>query len=323
MTGLFDSFGRGIDYLRISVTDRCNLRCIYCMPPEGVLLIPHADLLSYEEICAVVQAAAELGVKRVRLTGGEPLVRAELPVLTRMLSEIEGIEELSLTTNGTLLKKFALGLKQAGLKRVNVSLDTLKADRFRYITRLGELGDVLDGIEAAKDAGLSPVKVNMVVMRGVNDDEVLDFAEMTHKEGWHVRFIELMPFTELAELVPSSELRQRIELLGALEACRPVTGNGPARYFRLPGARGTIGFISPVTEPFCSTCNRIRLTSCGSLCPCLLSDGGIDLRQPLRSNASIQEIERLILEAVGSKSEHHHLKDGAVLMKGRMHRIGG
>lgn len=323
MTGFLDSFGRAIDYLRISVTDRCNLRCIYCMPPEGVPLIPHADLLSYEEICVVVQAAAELGVKRVRLTGGEPLVRSELPVLTRMLSQIEGIEELSLTTNGTLLKKFALGLKQAGLKRVNVSLDTLKADRFRDVTRLGELGDVLDGIEAAKDAGLSPVKVNMVVMRGVNDDEVLDFAKMTYKEGWHVRFIELMPFTEFTEFVPSSELRQRIGLLGGLEACRPVTGNGPARYFRLPGARGTIGFISPMTEPFCSTCNRIRLTSCGSVCPCLLSDDGIDLRQPLRSNASIREIERLILEAVGSKSEHHHLRDGAVLMKRRMYRIGG
>jgi len=293
------------------------------MPPEGVPLTPHADLLSYEEICAVIQAAAGLGVKRVRLTGGEPLVRVGLAILIRMLSQIKGIEELSLTTNGTLLKRHALGLKQAGLKRVNVSLDTLKADRFRHITRLGELGDVLEGIEAAKDAGLSPVKVNMVVMRGMNDDEVLDFAKMTYKEGWHVRFIELMPFTELTEFVPSSELRQRIELLGGLEACRPVAGNGPARYFRLPGARGTIGFISPMTEPFCSTCNRIRLTSFGSLCPCLLSDDGIDLRQPLRSNASMWEIQRLILEAVGSKPEHHHLGDGVVLMKRRMCWIGG
>jgi cyclic pyranopterin phosphate synthase len=323
MIRLFDSFQRRISYLRISVTDRCNLRCIYCMPPEGVALIGHGDLLSYEEIRTVVRSAAGLGISEVRLTGGEPLIRAELPILVRMLSQIEGIEEVSLTTNGTLLQKYASELKQAGLKRVNVSLDTLKADRFRYITRFGEVADVLAGIEAAMVNGLCPVKINMVVMRDINDDEVLDFASMTYKEGWHVRFIELMPFTDMMQLVPSSEVRQRVEVLGVLEPCPSIAGNGPARYFRLPGARGTIGFISPMTEPFCSSCNRIRLTSCGSLCPCLLSDDGIDLKQPLRSNASIREIERLILEAVGSKSEHHHLRDGAVLMKGRMCRIGG
>ena len=323
MTQLFDSFRRGINYLRVSVTDRCNLRCIYCMPSEGVPLIAHGDLLSYEEICAVVQAAAELGVTKVRLTGGEPLVRSQLPKLVRMLSRIEAIDEISLTTNGALLKNYAMELKEAGLKRVNVSLDTLKADRFRYITRVGELGDVLDGIEAAMDSDLRPVKVNAVMMRGINDDEVLDFANMTYKEGWHVRFIELMPFTGVTEFVPSTELRRRIELLGSLKPCWPVTGNGPARYFRLPEARGTIGFISPMTEPFCSGCNRIRLTSCGRLCPCLLSDDGIDLREPLRSNASIREIKHLILRAVASKSEHHHLGDGAVLMKRKMYQIGG
>lgn len=323
MIGLFDSFQRRISYLRISVTDRCNLRCVYCMPPEGVALIAHGDLLSYEEIRNLVRAAAGLGINEVRLTGGEPLVRAELPILVGMLSQIEGIEEVSLTTNGTLLKKYALELKQAGLKRVNVSLDTLKADRFRYITRFGEVTDVLAGIVAAMVNGLLPVKINMVVMRGVNDDEVLDFANMTCKEGWHVRFIELMPFTDMTRLVPSSELRQRIELLGALRPSPSIAGKGPARYFRLPGARGTIGFISPMTEPFCSSCNRLRLTSCGRLCPCLLSDDGIDLKQPLRSNASVQEIERLILEAVGSKLEHHCLRDGAVVMKRRMYRIGG
>lgn len=323
MAKLFDSFQRGIDYLRISVTDRCNLRCIYCMSSEGVPLIPHGDLLSYEEICAVVQAAGALGIMKVRLTGGEPLVRSELPILIRMLSQIEGIDDISLSTNGTLLKKYALELKQAGLKRVNVSLDTLKAGRFRHITRLGELADVLDGIEAAIGADLCPVKINMVVMRGINDDEVLDFASMTCKEGWHVRFIELMPFTDVTEFVPSSEVRQRIELIGALEPCWPKTGNGPAKYFRLPGATGTIGFISPMTEPFCSSCNRIRLTSCGRLCSCLLSYDGIDLKEPLRSNASIQEIKQLIVEAVASKPEHHHLTDAAVLVKRRMYQIGG
>ena len=202
MAEILDSFGRSINYLRISVTDRCNLRCLYCMPPEGVPRIPHTEILSYEEIQTVVQAAAELGITRIRLTGGEPLVRAELPKLVRMLSQMEGIEELFLTTNGTFLKKYALELKQAGLSRVNVSLDTLKADKFRYITCLGELKDVLEGIETARNVGLHPVKINTVVMRGINDDEVPDFAKMTYKDGWHVRFIELMPFKGAAEFVP-------------------------------------------------------------------------------------------------------------------------
>jgi len=221
MTGIPDSFGRSINYLRISVTDRCNLRCIYCMPPEGVPQMPHSEILSYEEIRTVVRAAAELGINKVRLTGGEPLVRAELPKLVRMLSQIEGIEELSLTTNGVFLKKYALKLKQAGLSRVNVSLDTLKADKFRYITRVGELKTVLEGIEAAKEAGFKLVKINTVIMRGINDDEILDFAKMTYKEGCHVRFIEFMPFKGAAEFVPSTELRQHISLLGKLESIGP------------------------------------------------------------------------------------------------------
>ena len=319
----FDSFGRRINYLRISVTDRCNLRCIYCMPPEGIPLIPHSEVLSYEEISTVVRAAAELGINKIRLTGGEPLVRAKLPRLVQMLSQIEGIDEVSLTTNGTLLKKYALELKQAGLSRVNVSLDTFRADRFRHITRLGELKDVLDGIKAAKDTGFHPIKINMVVIRGTNDDEVLDFANMTYKEGWHVRFIELMPFADVTEFVPSSELRQRIVSLGILEPCSPITGNGPARYYRLSGAKSTIGFISPITENFCSHCNRMRLTSDGKLCPCLLSDDKIDLKGLLRHNASLQEIKRLILKAVVSKPERHHLADGIAPMKQNMSQIGG
>jgi len=325
MTGPLDPFGRSINYLRISVTDRCNLRCIYCMPLEGVPQMSHSELLSYEEIQTVVQAAAELGINRIRLTGGEPLVRAQLPKLLPMLSQIEGIEELSLTTNGVFLKKYALELKQAGLSRVNVSLDTLKADKFRYITRLGELQAVLEGIEAAKKAGFEPVKTNTVVMRGINDDEILDFARMTYEDGWHVRFIELMPFKGVAEFVPSIELRQRINLLGKLEPCAPVTGNGPAMYYRLPGARGTIGFISPLTETsFCSQCNRMRLTPDGKLRPCLLREDEIDLKMPLRNGASIEELKRLILKAVASKPEHHHLEGGNIrLAKRKMSQIGG
>jgi cyclic pyranopterin phosphate synthase len=325
MTGPLDSFGRSINYLRISVTDRCNLRCIYCMPPEGVPQISHSEILSYEEVRTVVQAAAELGIYKIRLTGGEPLVRAELPNLVRMLSQIEGIEELSLTTNGTFLKKYALELKQAGLSRVNVSLDTLQADKFRYITRLGKLETVLDGIEAAKEAGFEPVKINTVVMRGINDDEILDFARMTYKGGWHIRFIELMPFKGVAEFVPSIELRQHIGLLGRLEPCASITGNGPATYYRLAGAEGTIGFIAPLTETsLCSRCNRMRLTPDGKLRPCLLGEDEIDLKMPLRNNASMEELKSLILKAVASKPEHHNLVGGSVrLVKRKMSQIGG
>jgi cyclic pyranopterin phosphate synthase len=325
MTGILDSFGRSINYLRISVTDRCNLRCIYCMPPEGVPQMPHSEILSYEEVRTVVRAAAELGINRIRLTGGEPLVRAELSKLIKMISQIEGIQELSLTTNGTFLKNYALELKQAGLSRVNVSLDTLKADKFQYITRLGKLKDVLEGIEAAKEAGFHPVKINTVVMRGINDDEILDFAKMTYKDGWHVRFIELMPFKGVAEFVPSIELRQHISLLGKLEPSASITGNGPAMYYRLAGAKGTIGFISPLTETsFCSRCNRMRLTPDGRLRPCLLEEDEIDLKMPLRNNASMEELKRLILKAVASKPEHHHLEGGNVrLVKRKMSQIGG
>jgi cyclic pyranopterin phosphate synthase len=295
------------------------------MPPEGVPQMPHSEILSYEEVRTVVRAAVELGINKIRLTGGEPLVRAELPKLIKMLSQIEGIQELSLTTNGTLLKKYALELKQAGLSRVNVSLDTLKADKFQYITHLGKLKDVLEGIEAAKEAGFHPVKINTVVMRDINDDEILNFAKMTYKEGWHVRFIEPMPFKGVAEFVPSVELRQHISLLGKLEPCVSITGNGPAMYYRLSGAKGTIGFISPLTETsFCSRCNRMRLTPDGRLRPCLLREDEIDLKMPLRNNASMEELKRLILKAVTSKPEHHHLEGGNVrLVKRKMSQIGG
>jgi cyclic pyranopterin phosphate synthase len=211
------------------------------------------------------------------------------------------------------------------LSRVNVSLDTLKTDRFQYITRLGGLKDVLDGIEAAKEAGFNPVKINTVVMRGVNDDEILDFARMTYDTGCHVRFIELMPFKGMAEFVPSVEVRQRISLLGKLEPTMPAGGNGPAVYYRLAGAKGTIGFISPLTETsFCSRCNRVRLTADGRLRPCLLGEDEIDLKMPLRNNASTEELRRLILKAVASKSEHHHLEGGNVRpVKRKMSQIGG
>ncbi len=314
MTGLSDSFQRPINYLRISVTDRCNLRCIYCMPAEGVDLMSHSDILSYEEIYTVARAAAELGINKVRLTGGEPLVRAGLPELVRLIDSIEDIDDISLTTNGTFLAQYAATLKQAGLQRVNVSLDTLKPDRFNQITRRGNLEDTLEGIEVAKAAGLNPVKINVVVMAGINDDEIPDFAAKTVRDGWHVRFIELMPLNGdepiTSKLVSVSEMRKRIESLGKLEPHQVNVGNGPAKYYRLPDATGSIGFITPVTEHFCYKCNRLRLTADGKLRPCLLSEEEIDLREPLRSGAESEELKKLIKEATARKPLSHHLAEG-------------
>ena len=314
MTGISDSFQRPINYLRISVTDRCNLRCVYCMPEEGVTLMSHHDILSYEEIYTVAKVAAGLGINKIRLTGGEPLVRLGLADLVGMLAGIDAIDDISLTTNGILLAQHAAGLKKAGLRRVNISLDTLKPERFGQITRCGKLEDTLQGIAAARAAGLDPVKINMVVMAGVNDDELTDFARKTINDGWHVRFIEHMPVNgdepAFTRLFSVSEMRKRIETLGKLEPWKVDVGNGPAKYFRLPGARGTVGFITPVTEHFCYLCNRLRLTADGKLRPCLLSEEEIDLREPLRSGASPDELKRLIEKAIASKPESHHLAEG-------------
>jgi cyclic pyranopterin phosphate synthase len=328
MTGLSDSFQRPINYLRISVTDRCNLRCIYCMPPDGVRLMSHEDILTYEEIYTIAQAAAEMGIDKLRLTGGEPLVRLGLPELIRMLSRIEAINDISLTTNGTLLSGYAAELKSAGLQRVNVSLDTLKPDRFELITRSGgSLDQVLEGIEAAKSVGLEPVKLNMVVMAGINDDEVLDFAAKTLTEEWHVRFIELMPLSgETApapRFVSADKMRKRLEQLGELEPCLPSVGNGPAKYFRLPKAKGTIGFITPVSEHFCFNCNRLRLTADGKLRPCLLSDYEVDLKKPVRSGISSAGLKKLIEEAVANKPLRHHLAEGQLPKERPFSQVGG
>ena len=214
MAGLCDSFQRGISYLRISVTDRCNLRCVYCMPPEGIPLVSHEEILSFEEILLVVRASVELGIDKIRITGGEPLVRMGVAGLVNMISSVKGVKDISMTTNGVLLEKYAEDLVHAGLHRINISLDTLKHDRFKQITRTGELSDTLKGIEAAKKAGLNPVKINMVPMQGFNEDEIVDFARMTMGAGWHVRFIEMMPLNRTAEFVPSHVLHKKIEAMG-------------------------------------------------------------------------------------------------------------
>jgi cyclic pyranopterin phosphate synthase len=327
MTGLSDSFERPINYLRISVTDRCNLRCVYCMPPEGINLMSHHDILTYEEIYTLAKAAAELGINRVRLTGGEPLVRAGLPELVRMIASIDTIDDISLTTNGILLAQHASDLKDAGLMRVNISLDSLKPERFKQITRCGSLEDTLKGIKVANDVGLTPVKINMVVMAGVNDDELLDFARKTVEDGWNVRFIEYMPVNgediNVTRLVSVSEMRKRLAPLGKLEPFKIDKGNGPAKYYRLPDAKGTIGFITPVTEHFCYRCNRLRLTADGKLRLCLLREDEIDLREPLRSGASVQELKDIITKATAAKPLGHRLAEGTA-HKGRpFSQVGG
>jgi len=328
MSGLSDSFQRPINYLRISVTDRCNLRCIYCMPVEGIRLMSHGDVLTYEEINIIAKAAAELGINRIRITGGEPLARLGVPGLVHMIAQIDGIKDIALTTNGVLLARYATELKKAGLRRVNVSLDTLKQDKFEFITRSNEnLGDVLQGIEMAKSVGLNPVKINVVVMYGVNDDELLDFANKTINDGWHVRFIELMPSagasTIASQFVPVSEMRKRLELLGKLEPCLPSAGNGPAKYFRFPHTSGTVGFITPVSEHFCFHCNRLRLTADGKLRPCLLADYELDLKSPLRSDMPSAGIKKLIEEAVVNKPLRHHLAEGYTPKDRPMTQVGG
>ncbi|MDT7944486.1 MAG: GTP 3',8-cyclase MoaA [Dehalococcoidia bacterium] len=335
--GLVDPIGRRIEYLRISVTDRCNLRCVYCMPEEGVPWLPREEVLTLEEIWRVVRVAASMGLRRVRLTGGEPTVRRGLVELVRWVASTPGIEDVALTTNGVALAAMAKELAEAGLRRINVSLDTLRADRFRAITRWGKIEDVLAGIEAARRAGLSPIKLNVVVMRGVNDDEVVDFARTTLDEDWEVRFIELMPFMDEESLcikmqgetsfsfVPTWEVKRRIEeALGPLAPAQSACGAGPAKYWRLPGARGLVGFISPLTEhAFCATCNRMRLTADGKIRPCLLTDHEVDLKGILRGGGSDEELRGAILLALRTKPDAHHLWDGNRPRWRKMVQIGG
>jgi cyclic pyranopterin phosphate synthase len=319
---LIDSFGRSIDYLRVSVTDQCDLRCQYCRPSTLPLAQPLPNVLTNAEIVAVVRAAALLGVRKVRLTGGEPLLRHGIVELVGSLAAISGISDLSLTTNGLHLETLAPALAAAGLKRVNVSLDTLRPERFVRITGAPGLERVRRGIEAARAAGLQPVKVNAVIMRGVNDDEITDFAALTVRDGWHVRFIEVMPIGQ----VNDSLLVSAAEMLAKLPGATPddgVVGFGPARGYRLPGATGTIAIISPVTDHFCRGCNRLRLTADGKLRPCLLDDGEVDLHAALHSAAAPDELAALIVQAVANKPQQHHLAQGCGPRQRTMTQIGG
>ncbi len=331
MRPLVDSHSRKINYLRISVTDRCNLRCLYCMPEEGVELTPPDTILRYEEILRVARIAAEHGVTSIRVTGGEPLVRKGIVGFIRELAALPGLREVSLTTNGVALAEYAPRLKEAGLRRVNVSLDSLRKDRFARITRADQLGRVLAGLDEAQRCGLTPVKINMVVIKGFNDDEIIDFARMSRKKPFHVRFIEYMPFNteegwDREKCLGADEIKALIESSeGPLEEVRSRgDGAGPARRFRFHGAPGELGFISPVTRHFCGECNRLRLTADGKIRACLFSDAEVDLKNALRDGSPDSTIEDLLFRAVMEKPEGHNINENIFKRCARtMSLIGG
>ncbi|MDQ2663426.1 MAG: GTP 3',8-cyclase MoaA [Candidatus Eremiobacteraeota bacterium] len=323
---LADAFARRITYLRVSVTDKCNLRCVYCMPEGGLEWLGKSDILSFEEIAAIVRSAASLGVRSVRLTGGEPLVRRDLATLVRALGAIPGIEDIALSTNALLLADQIGGLVTAGLTRVNVSLDTLDPQRFETIARRPGLERVIAGIDAAIEHGLDPIKLNCVVMRGQNDDELAAFAEMTKARRVFVRFIEVMPVVENLSMqtgayIGADEILDRIRGIGQLEPVDGPRGNGPARYYAFRGAPGAVGVISPLSHTYCDTCNRVRLSADGKLKLCLFGDHFIDLRTPLRAG---QPLEPIFRASMSIKPERHHLEPGKTASRMRaLSEIGG
>jgi cyclic pyranopterin phosphate synthase len=326
---LADGFNRPITYLRVSVTDKCNLRCVYCMPETGLPWLRRDEILSYEEIVAIVRAAASVGVRAIRLTGGEPLVRRDLARLVHGIARIDGIDDIALSTNGLLLEEQLPALQSAGLRRVNVSLDTLREDRFETIARRPGLGLVLRGIDAAIEAGLHPVKLNCVVMRGQNDDELADFAALTRTLPVFVRFIEVMPVHENLGVqrdayASADEILERVAAIGALRPVAGPGGNGPARYFAFDGAPGAVGVISPLSHDYCERCNRVRLTADGRLRLCLFGDYALDLRGPLRGGAGTEELAGLLRSAMLIKPERHHLRLGEAASRMRaFSEIGG
>jgi len=327
---LVDPQNRRIDYLRVSVTDRCNLSCLYCRPRGRIRVLSHHDILRYEEIRRLICVAAPLGISHVRITGGEPLVRRGILPFIASLRDIAGIEDISITTNGLLLEEMAQGLREAGICRLNISLDTLRPERFADITGSDAWNRVWRGIEKAVACGFSPVKINMVPLRGVNDDEAADFARLTRDSAVHVRFIELMPIGagcrgSGTDGVPSAEVRAAIEReLGPLEPAAQGAGAGPARNFRLAGGKGVIGFISPMSQHFCASCRRLRLTADGKIRPCLLSDTEIDVKSPLRGGCGDDELERLLRAALAIKPERHYIAEAkGGCFERTMSRIGG
>lgn len=326
---MLDKHGRDINYLRVSVTDRCNLRCQYCMPADGVGSITHANILSLEDTARLIRIGAELGIRKVRLTGGEPLVRKNVSQLVHYINEIEAIDDIAITTNGLLFAEYADELKAAGLNRVNFSLDSLVAEKFRYITRTGDLSRVMKGIEKALALELHPIKINVVVIKGFNDDEIYDFAELASKYPLHIRFIEFMPIGDLLfwqpeKMMSSQEIQQRIEQKYSLQEGSRIKGNGPARYYTIAGGLGSIGFISPMSNHFCSKCNRVRLTAEGKLRGCLHDQQETDFKEALHRGANDEELKQLFRQAISAKPNRHHMDDGwGEDNRRKMYQIGG
>ncbi len=323
-----DRFGRRIHYLRISLTDHCNLRCVYCMP-EDQTFRPNAELMQDDEILKLTRLFASLGFDKIRLTGGEPTVRANIVEIVRGIAHTEGIRSVSMTTNGVLLSRLAKPLAEAGLQRVNVSIDTLNPEKFHRLTRWGKLDDVWKGILTAEEAGLTPIKLNAVVVKGYNEDDVVDLARLTVDHAWQMRFIEMMPFAgvtdvQTGQVITAEEIKERIEdSLGEMHVANDGKLDGEARVYHIPGAKGDVGFISSVTAPFCSACTRARLTADGRLRLCLLHEKEVDLLTPLRAGATIDDLRQIILNGVWEKPWGHGLADGIIPLNRVMNQIGG
>ncbi|MFI5182786.1 MAG: GTP 3',8-cyclase MoaA [Vicinamibacteria bacterium] len=326
-----DRFDREIDYLRISVIDHCNLRCVYCMPLRGLTFVPSDELLRAEEIEVVARAAVGLGFRKFRFTGGEPTLRPDIVDIVARVAAIEGVADVAMTTNAILLPRLAAPLASAGLRRINIHVDTFHPDRLKKLMRFGTVTEILAGIQAAEDAGLTPIKINCVVTRDYNDSDVADMARHALERDWHIRFIELMPLgggeaahVALSQFVPSRETRERIEAeLGPLV---PIPGASPSdesRNFRFESGRGVIGFISPVSEPYCASCNRMRLTADGKFHLCLLNDDEMDVKRTIRSGGGIPEVATILRKAVGLKPTGHRLDEGVSTEDRQMFQIGG
>jgi cyclic pyranopterin phosphate synthase len=326
-----DQFGREIDYLRLSVIDHCNLRCVYCMPLRGLSFVPGPELLTAAEIETVARAAVSVGFRKLRLTGGEPTLRPDIVEVTRRIASVPGVQDLAMTTNGILLPRLARPLREAGLRRLNIHVDTLHPERLKKLMRFASLEEMEGGIAAAEEAGLLPIKINCTVTRDFNDGDVVDLARRALDGDWHVRFIELMPLgggetahVALSQFVPSAETRRRIEAeLGPLEPVPSESPSDEARNFRFPHGGGVVGFISPVSEPYCGSCNRMRLTADGKFHLCLLNDDELDVKQALRSGGGEAEVAAILLKAVTLKPTGHRLDEGLSTRARSMFQIGG
>ncbi|MBW1982183.1 MAG: GTP 3',8-cyclase MoaA [Deltaproteobacteria bacterium] len=313
MTPPIDHYHRPIDYLRVSITDRCNLRCVYCVPATGVHKLSHHDILTYEELLRLTRIALDMGISKVRLTGGEPLVRKGVIDFCQRLARLPGLDSLSLTTNGVLLEQFCSDLYHAGMRRINISLDTLQPEKFARITRFDLFEQVWRGIRAAEQIGFAPIKLNVVVMRGINDDEIVELAQLTTRHAFHVRFIEFMPLTTddtwvRRHYVSADEILATLSGRGPLEKITVEHTNGPARHFRWADAPGVIGIISPISHHFCPSCNRIRLTADGNLRNCLFSDHEVDIKSAMRQGATDSELAAILRQSIAEKPKNHFLQ---------------